>query len=44
LRRHNYTSRAPDPPGTPAPAAILHQLATASQQAHEQFAALLAIA
>jgi hypothetical protein len=41
---HTYTSRAPDPPGKPTRTAILHQLATASQQAHEQFAALLAIA
>ncbi len=41
---HNYTSRAPDPPGRASRAAVLQALGVASQQAQEQFAALLAIA
>ncbi len=41
---HRYTSRAPDPPGKPSRAAVLQALGAASQEAQEQFAALLAIA
>jgi hypothetical protein len=41
---HTYTSRAPDPPGKQSRAAVLQALGEASQQAHERFAALLAIA